>query len=300
MVLNKAFTLIELSLVLALSAILAGALIPNFVRSLHIEASRKIALEMSQIAEASRVYYIQQNSWPQDLQALKTAGSLDVEWEGKNPFGNFYTLQLNGANLDVSTTVLQAMTAVVAGFLPMSMVQGAVVSMTVTPPGAALSSVPTGAIIPWSSAVIPDGWLICDGRAVSRIDTARLFAVIGTIYGAGNGTTTFNLPDLRGRAIVGLDNMGGSAANVITGSWARDMGGVFGEENHQLTIAEMPAHTHNLGTTLTPNGSGSGELEGTYSNAHKINHAAVSESSGGSGVHNTIQPSMALFWIIRA
>ena len=209
-------------------------------------------------------------------------------------------LQFNGANLDVQTTILQNMTAVVAGLLPMATAQGAVVTMAVTPPGAALSSVPTGAIMSWSSVAIPDGWLACDGRAVSRADTARLFAVIGTTYGAGDGTTTFNLPDLRGRAIVGLDNMGGSAANVITGSWARNVGGVFGEENHQLTIAEMPAHTHSLGTTLSPNGSGSGELEGTYSNAHKINHAAISAPAGGDGAHNTIQPSMALYWIIRA
>ena len=136
MVFNKGFTLIELSLVVVLSAILAGALVPNFVRSLHIEASRKTALEMSQIAEASRVYYIQQNSWPQDLQALKTAGFLDSKWEGKNPFGNLYTLQLNGADTDVNTTVPQAMAAVVAGLLPMSTVQGVLVTMTVTPPGA--------------------------------------------------------------------------------------------------------------------------------------------------------------------
>jgi microcystin-dependent protein len=97
-----------------------------------------------------------------------------------------------------------------------------------------------------------------------------------------------------------MDNMGGSTANVITGSWAKNMGGRFGEENHQLTTAEMPAHTHNLGTTLTPNGSGYGELEGTYSNAHTINHAPVSSSTGGNGAHNTVQPSIALYWIIRA
>jgi microcystin-dependent protein len=154
--------------------------------------------------------------------------------------------------------------------------------------------------MPWPSTVIPDGWLVCDGSAVSRIDRARLFAVIATTYGAGDGATTFNLPDLRGRAVVGLDNMGGTVANVITGAWARNMGGRFGEENHQLTTGEMPAHAHSLGTTLWPNGSGNGELEGSYGNAHAINHAAVSASTGGSGAHNTVQPSMALCWIIRA
>lgn len=297
---KKAFTLIELSLVLVLSVILAGALVPNFVRSLHIEASRKAAIEMSQLAEAGRVYYIQNNSWPQDLQALKAAGFLDADWDGRNPFGHAYELQLNGANLDVSTTVLEAMAIVVAGLLPMSTAQSAVVDMSVTPPGAAISSVPTGAIISWSSTAIPEGWLVCDGRAVSREDQSGLFAVIGITYGEGDGTTTFNLPDLRGRAIVGLDNMGGAAANVITGAWARNMGGRFGEENHQLTTGEMPAHTHDLGTSLLPHGSGYGDLEGTYANAHRMNDAAVSASTGGGGAHNTIQPSMALNWIIRA
>jgi|GEM_PF-1983657 len=300
MLLNKGFTLIELSLVLVLSAILAGAFVPNFVRSLHIEASRKTALEMSQIAEASRVYYIQKNSWPQDLEVLKTTGFLDSDWEGKNPFGNVYTLQLNGANIDVNTNVLPAMTGVVSGLLPMARAQGDAVIMEVTPPGAALAGVPTGGIMPWSSEVVPDGWLLCDGRPVSRMDQAGLFAVIGITYGAGNGMTTFNLPDLRGRVVVGLDNMGGAAANVITGTWARYAGGVFGEERHQLITAEMPAHTHNVGTILNPRGSGSGQLEGTYVNAHTINYAGVSASTGGNGAHNTVQPSMALYWIIRA
>jgi prepilin-type N-terminal cleavage/methylation domain-containing protein len=297
---KKGFTLIELSLVVVLAAILAGAVIPNFVRSLHIEASRKTALEISQIAEASRVYYVQENSWPNDLQVLKTSGFLDSDWEGKNPFGNFYILELNGSNLQVSTSVVQTMTQVVAGLLPMSTVDGLVVKMSVTPPGVALASVPVGAMIPWPSVAIPDGWLVCDGAAVSRVDRASLFAVIGTTYGAGNGTTTFNLPDLRGRTVVGLDNMGGVAAHVITGAWAGNMGGTFGEEKHVLTVGEMPAHTHSLGTTLNPNGSGNGELEGSYGNAHSINHAANSASVGGGTAHNIIQPSMAVNWIIHA
>jgi len=131
---------------------------------------------------------------------------------------------------------------------------------------------------------------------VSRTDQARLFAVIGVTYGPGNGMSTFNLPDLRGRTVVGLDNMGGAAANVITGVWARNAGGVFGEEGHRLTIEEMPAHTHDTkGTyvhyvTVGPNGS----MENTGA------LTMTTQSAGGGGAHNTIQPSMALYWIIRA
>ncbi len=302
MVARQGFTVIEWSLVLVLSAVRAGAMIPNFIRSLHVEAARKAALEMSQLAEAARLYYVQENIWPQDLQALRTAGFLDSDWQGKNPFGNVYTFQLNGVDLDVRTTVVPAMAAVVAGLLPMSIADGSGVAMTVTPPGVALSSVPVGAIMPWTSSHVPDGWLECNGRAVSRLDKARLFAVVGTTYGAGDGSTTFNLPDLRGRAVVGLDNMGGSKAGVITGAWGSSLGGIFGEEKHILTTAEIPSHSH----TATVYGTG-------YSNSHwnktyfsaagridEGNGTATTSSAGGGGAHNTMPPSMALYWIIRA
>ena len=295
MLLKRGFTLIEMSLAVVLAAIMASALVPNFVRSLHIEAARKSAVEMAQIAEAGRMFYIQQNAWPDDLQALKTAGFIDHDWNGKNPFGDLYSLALSDANLDVLTTVPQDMAPVVAGFLPMAVAQGALVRMSVTPPGAAIASVPTGAVMPWTSDVIPDGWLMCDGQAVSRSENSKLFAVIGTTYGAGNGSSTFNLPDLRGRTVVGLDNMGGVSANVLTGAWAKNTGGMFGEEKHVLTTGEMPAHVHDTKGTYVhysnvgPNGSM--ETTGAFS---------MSTQSAGSGAaHNIVQPSMALVWIIR-
>lgn len=72
-----------------------------------------------------------------------------------------------------------------------------------------------GVMMDFCGATPPDGWLICDGSAVSRATYARLFAVIGTTFGSGNGTTTFSLPDGRGRVIAGKDNMGGTAANRL-------------------------------------------------------------------------------------
>ena len=65
---------------------------------------------------------------------------------------------------------------------------------------------PTGAINAYSGSIAPTGWLLCDGAAVSRATYSDLFALIGTTYGAGNGTSTFNLPNLKGRVIVGLDS----------------------------------------------------------------------------------------------
>lgn len=70
-------------------------------------------------------------------------------------------------------------------------------------------SIPAGAILPFAGPNAPAGFLLCDGSAVSRFGiTATLFSIIGTAYGAGDGSTTFNLPDLRGRVILGPDNMG--------------------------------------------------------------------------------------------
>jgi microcystin-dependent protein len=88
-----------------------------------------------------------------------------------------------------------------------------------------------------SAAANPSpGWLLCDGSAVSRSTFTDLFAAISTAYGAGDGSTTFNLPDYRGRTIVG--------AGTGPGLTARALGGKAGEENHTLSNGEMPVHSH--------------------------------------------------------
>jgi hypothetical protein len=77
-------------------------------------------------------------------------------------------------------------------------------------------TVPVGVIFPWCSdnAVAPVGWLFCNGQAVSRSAYSALFAVIGILYGEGNTTTTFNLPDLRGRVMAGIDTTTDSAGRI--------------------------------------------------------------------------------------
>src|SRR6185436_2450639 len=82
----------------------------------------------------------------------------------------------------------------------------------------------------------PAGWLLCDGRAVSRTAYPALFGALSTVWGVGDGSTTFNLPDLRGRAPIG--------AGTGTGLSARALGASVGAETHTLTTAQMPAHNH--------------------------------------------------------
>lgn len=93
------------------------------------------------------------------------------------------------------------------------------------------------------NAVAPNGWLVAAGQAVSRTAFAALFEHFGTTFGAGDGASTFNLPDLRGRVMVALDNQGGTDAGKLAAG--NTLGGSGGEETHTLTAAEsgMPAHT---------------------------------------------------------
>lgn len=92
---------------------------------------------------------------------------------------------------------------------------------------------PVGCVFPYAGSTAPTGWLFCNGQAVSRTVESQLFAVLGTTYGAGNGTTTFNLPDLRGRVIIGKDTTTGSANRVTTAGSGIDstvLGATGGQE----------------------------------------------------------------------
>ena len=137
---------------------------------------------------------------------------------------------------------------------------------------------------------VPDGWLLCDGSAVSRATYAALFAAIGILHGAGDGATTFNLPDSRGRATIG--------AGQGAGLTARALGAKGGEETHTLTIPEMPAHTHPY-TGGKVNVNWGGGNSGSPSDV-PLADPLVSGSTGGGSAHNTMQPFLVATKIIKA
>jgi microcystin-dependent protein len=108
-----------------------------------------------------------------------------------------------------------------------------------------------GVIKAYAGPTAPAGYLLCDGTAVSRTTYAALFAVCGTAFGAGNGSTTFNLPDLRGRVPAGVDG----AAQRLSANDA--LGNSGGTEKHTLAIAEMPNHfIYNNGVPILNTGIG--------------------------------------------
>jgi microcystin-dependent protein len=109
---------------------------------------------------------------------------------------------------------------------------------------------PAGVILPYGGASAPTGYLLCYGQAVSRSTYATLFSAIGTAYGSGDGNTTFNVPDLRGRVPAGKDNMGGSAASRLTSTTMSPDGNTLaatgGTQTHTLTAAESATLTYTV------------------------------------------------------
>lgn len=165
--------------------------------------------------------------------------------------------------------------------------------------GAVPSSMPSGAVIPFAGSTEPSGWLFCFGQAISRTTYAELFAAVSTTYGVGDGSTTFNLPDLRGRVVAGQDDMGGTSANRLTnqtGGLDGDvLGATGGAETHTLTIAQMPAHTHTVANTLLTGSTGN---ISNVSTTREIG-TTTSGSTGSGNAHNNVQPTIILNYIIK-
>lgn len=186
-----------------------------------------------------------------------------------------------------------------------------------------------GTVQAWAGdgSVLPTGWLLCDGNAISRTSFPELFEIMGVIHGAGDNSTTFNLPDLRGRTVIG--------AGAGTGLTVRSLGQKIGVETVALSAAEMPGHVHNMThqhgnavsdaqgqhTHALPSLVGVGAGTNSFgigmftsggdryfgsdpagNHAHNVQVPAYSGNTGsvgGGGSHQNMQPSIALNYIIR-
>jgi len=112
-----------------------------------------------------------------------------------------------------------------------------------------LDAIPKGIILAFATASIPNGFLECNGAAISRVAYADLFSILGTMYGSGDGSTTFNLPDLRGEFIRGFDNGRGVDNGRALGSWQGDL---FRSHNHisyNQLVYDTANPTINIGTS---------------------------------------------------
>ncbi len=185
---------------------------------------------------------------------------------------------------------------------------------TITNIGNLFGQIPIGWVIDWAGSTLPTGYLYCDGSVISRTTYADLFTAIGTTFGAGDGSTTYALPDARGRVTAGMDNMnnvagtgGGDAGRLTSASKAGidgdTLGASGGVQEHLLLHEEsgVPAHSHpyydrynnsvNRGTGWANTGSASV----TGVNVTTSNNTATDASEA----HTNVQPTLVLNKIIR-
>ncbi len=178
--------------------------------------------------------------------------------------------------------------------------------------------IPLGASIDyWGTSSPHSAFALAYGQAISRATYSGLFALFGTAYGSGDGATTFNIPDLRGRVVAGVGNMGGVDAGRLTASTVNSigLGGVGGAETHTLTTPQIPSHTHNntlndpghihgfpvsFGGTTGGTGIFSGASGGNTNTNSATTGITINNATAGSGnAHNNVQPTIICNKLLR-
>ena len=174
-----------------------------------------------------------------------------------------------------------------------------------------IEGIPTATIVPWSSASVPSGFLECNGAAVSRTTYSALFAIVGTTYGSGDGSTTFNVPDLADNVPVGKSNnkalasTGGANTTPVTAS-----GNIAGSTaNATLSTPQLASHSHpgtyNRQSVGGLGGPPSGTIVGSPTNTGSVgsggghSHNMSANFSGNTANPSVLQPYLTLIYIIK-
>jgi len=202
-----------------------------------------------------------------------TAGDVVSGWRAK------CTVLAGGTQMLVRNVINNVLGAVTAASLalstPLAVAQGGTGAISAS---AALNNlgIPSGIIFDYAGTSAPSGFLLCDGTAYSRTTYSSLFANIGTTWGAGDGSTTFNVPDLRRRSTIG------SGGTQVAGP-STAVGATGGAENQVLTTANLPSHNH----AVTVNDSGHSHSLNDPQHSHGIAFQGTLPFSGGGGFANT-------------
>lgn len=219
----------------------------------------------------------------------------------------------------LSQVLLRSGVAPMTGPLPMNgfRVVGAadgVSSSDLATVGQLQSAAPIGSVVSYAGNSAPSGWLLCFGQAVSRSEYSSLFAVIGTTFGPGDGSSTFNIPDLRGRVEAGRDDMGGSDASRLSffGSLAKTIGAAFGAASHILSVGQLPPHSHGVndpthahpGVQNSPSGQGRGDqsppvAQASYGLSGYSATGITIQNTGSGEAHINTQPTIIFNKIIK-
>ena len=167
-----------------------------------------------------------------------------------------------------------------------------------------IEGIPTATIVPWTDSSIPSGFLECNGAAVSRTTYSALFTIIGTTYGAGDGSSTFNLPDLQDNVIIGKSNNKtlGSTGGANATANAGNVGG--STANATISVPQLPPHSHpgnapsgsgnisNVGNRTTTSGN-SGNAGGGGAHSHNMSATFTGDST------SVVQPYLTIIYIIK-
>ena len=172
-----------------------------------------------------------------------------------------------------------------------------------------IEGIPTATIVPWSSSSVPTGFLECNGALVSRSTYSALFAIVGTTYGAGDGATTFALPDLQDNVAMGksgtkaLASTGGANTVSSTGN----VGGTTA--NATLSTAQLASHSHGTGsfssapeqslTTVMPTQRGTTSAQNTQNTGSGTGHQHNMSATFSGDATSVVQPYLTLIYIIK-
>ena len=171
-----------------------------------------------------------------------------------------------------------------------------------------IEGIPTATIVPWSDSSVPSGFLECNGAAVSRSTYSALFAIVGTTYGAGDGSSTFNVPDLQDNVPVGKSNNKALAstggANTVTST-----GNVAGSTaNATLSTVQLASHSHTTQFGINPSvGSPPGISPNRSGNTSKTSqntgsgqgHAHNMSANFAGDATSVLQPYLTIIYIIK-
>lgn len=163
--------------------------------------------------------------------------------------------------------------------------------------GAASLVSPSGELKMWPTATAPTGFLLCSGAAVSRTIYAALFAVIGTTFGAGDGTTTFNVPNFNNRMPIGAGDL------YAVGATGGSKDAIVVSHTHTATVTD-PGHFHTLPYNTTGSGGGGGGPDvlggsGMYTNAASTGITVSNSTTGSSGTGANLPPYLGVYFIIK-
>ena len=194
-------------------------------------------------------------------------------------------------------------------------VDGTLETDALTIGGVALTaaSLPAGAITIYAGSSAPTGYLMCDGSNVSRTTYATLFSAISTTYGSGDGSSTFGIPDIRGRVVAGKESSSTLLTSAVNGDInGGTLGDTGGSQSHTLTNSQLPEHTHLPLRTGEANNASGTSVEGLSRSGTGSAATTASDYSGTAGemvnpdrtavtggqAHNNVQPTIILNYII--